>query len=720
MARYQTRIGNHKDSILRFKRKIIKGKGIMTKDQEQLDWKCINTIRFLSADAIQKADSGHPGICLGAAPMAYVLWDRYLRYNPADPRWFNRDRFVLSAGHGSMLLYSLLHLTGYELPLEELKSFRQWGSMTPGHPENVLTPGVEATTGPLGQGLANAVGMALAEAHLAAVFNRPGHEIVDHYTYALAGDGCLMEGLTAEASSLAGHLGLGKLIVLYDDNQISLAGSTGIDFTEDVGGRYEAYGWQVIKVADGNDLNAIDQALRRAREEKNRPTLIMVRTVIACCAPTKAGTFGAHGSPLGEEEIAGAKKRLNWPLSPPFFIPDEALEYFRGALKRGGERESAWKEALKQYGEAFPEAAAELQRIIAGKLPSGWTSGLPTFPPGSPPVATRAASGKVMQALAKNIPELIGGSADLNPSTKTTLNGYGDFQSPRTDRDDLQGVVGDEWGYAGRNIHFGVREHAMGSIAVGMALHGGVIPYTATFLVFSDYMRPAIRLAALSQKHVLFIFSHDSIGLGEDGPTHQPVEHLMALRAIPNLIVIRPADATETIAAWEAALEEKETPVALVFTRQNVAVLDRSDLAPAEGLSRGGYVLWESSAGQPDIILIGTGSEVEIALAAGRKLAGEGAAVRVVSMPSWELFDRQNREYRESVLPPEVTARVAVEAGVTIGWERYIGLRGAAVGVDRFGASAPGPVLYEKLGITPEEVVRRAREVMGGQIIGNR
>ncbi|MFH1038107.1 MAG: transketolase [PVC group bacterium] len=685
----------------------------MTKEQEQLDWKCINTIRFLSADAVQKADSGHPGICLGAAPMAYVLWDRYLRHNPADPQWFNRDRFVLSAGHGSMILYSLLHLTGYDLPLEELKSFRQWGSLTPGHPENHLTPGVEATTGPLGQGVANAVGMALAEAHLAAVYNRPGHEIVDHHTYAIAGDGCLMEGLTSEACSLAGHLGLGKLIVLYDDNRISLAGSTALDFTEDVGGRYEAYGWQVIMVADGNDLDALDDALRRAREEKNRPTLIMVRTVIGCCAPTKAGTFGSHGSPLGEEEIAGAKKRMEWPVEPAFFIPDDALEHFRAALKRGEDREAEWKKALKRYEEAYPEPAAEFARVMAGKLPAGWDRDLPVFPPDSPPAATRSVSGKVMQVLAKNIPELIGGSADLNPSTKTTLNGYGDFQPPRSSPDGLQGVVGQEWGYAGRNIHFGVREHAMGSIAVGMALHGGIIPYTATFLVFSDYMRPAIRMAALSRAHVLFLFSHDSIGLGEDGPTHQPVEQLMALRTIPNLVVIRPADATETVAAWKAALEERETPVALVFTRQDVPVLARARLTPADGLLQGGYVLWESSGGGPEVILIGTGSEVEIALAAGRELAGEGAAVRVVSMPSWELFDRQPREYRESVLPPEVTARVAVEAGVTTGWEHYVGLRGAVIGLDRFGASAPGPVLYEKLGITPGEVVRRAREVMG-------
>ena len=683
----------------------------MTKESASIDQKCINTIRFLSADAIQKANSGHPGICLGAAPMAYILWNRYLRHNPADPGWVDRDRFVLSAGHGSMLLYSLLHLTGYDLPLDELKSFRQWGSLTPGHPECGLTPGVEATTGPLAQGLSNAVGMALAEAHLAARYNRPGYDIVDHHTYALAGDGCLMEGLSAEACSLAGHLGLGKLIVLYDDNLISLAGSTALAFTEDVEKRYEAYGWQVLNVSDGNDLAGIDGAVRAAREETERPSLIMVRTVIGYGAPRKEGTFGAHGSPLGEEEIAAAKQAIDWPVEPAFFIPDDALAHLRLARRRGEELESEWSSAFARYAAAYPGEAAEFKRVMAGELPRQWDAGLPEFPPGSPPAATRAVSGEVMQVLAKNIPELMGGSADLDPSTKTALIGRGDYQPPSTSSEGLQGKVGESWDYSGRNIHFGVREHAMGAIAVGMALHGGIMPYTATFLVFSDYMRGAIRMAALSGQHVIFIFTHDSIGVGEDGPTHQPTEQIMALRTIPNLIVIRPADANETVEAWKAAVELRKEPVALIFTRQNLPVLDRSRYGPASGLLKGGYTLWDSSGEDPEVILIGTGSELEIALAAGEELAAEDVKVRVVSMPSWELFDRQPREYRESVLPPQVTARVAVEAGITTGWEHYTGLNGAIVGLDRFGASAPGETLYEKFGITPEAVARRARKM---------
>ena len=684
----------------------------MTNNQIKIDRKCINTIRFLSADAIQKANSGHPGICLGAAPMAYVLWDRYLRHNPADPEWSDRDRFLLSAGHGSMLLYSLLHLAGYDLSLDALKSFRQWGSLTPGHPEYGLTPGVEATTGPLGQGVSNAVGMAMAEAHLAAVYNRPDHKIVDHYTYALVGDGCLMEGVTSEACSLAGHLQLGKLIVLYDDNQISLAGSTSLDFSEDVKGRYEAYGWQVLKVADGNDLEEIDRAINTAREETGKPSLIMVRTVIGYGAPNKQGTFGSHGSPLGKEEIAAAKEAMDWPVEPAFFIPEDARAHFRLERESGKKSEAGWKKNFSGYEAAYPKEAAEFQRIMAGRLPENWEKGLPEFPADSSPVATRAVSGQVMQVLAKNIPELMGGSADLDPSTKTALIGLGDYQSPETAGGEVQGKVGESWDYSGRNIHFGVREHAMGSIAVGLALHGGILPYTATFLVFSDYMRGALRVAALSAQHVIFVFTHDSIGVGEDGPTHQPVEQIMALRAIPNLTVIRPADANETVEAWKAAVELSGEPVALVFTRQNVPVLDRRRFAPAAGLLKGGYTLWDSSGEEPEVILIGTGSELEIALTAGEELASGDIRVRVVSMPSWELFDRQPQEYRESVLPPRVTARVAVEAGITTGWEHYTGLNGAIVGLDRFGASAPAPILYEKFGITPEAVARRAREIL--------
>ncbi len=683
----------------------------MTEQPNDIDLLSINTIRFLSADAVQKANSGHPGICLGAAPMAYCLWKRFLDHDPGDPEWFDRDRFVLSAGHGSMLLYSLLHLFGYDLPLEEIKNFRQWGSITPGHPENFLTPGVEATTGPLGQGLANAVGMAIAEAHLAARFNRPGHTIIDHRTYSLVGDGCMMEGLSAEASSLAGHLRLGKLIVLYDDNLISLAGSTGLAFSEDVEERYRAYGWQVLRVADGNDREAIEEAIAAAREETGKPSLVMVRTVIGCGAPGKEGSFKAHGSPLGPEAIAGAKQAAGWPAEPEFFIPPEVLEHCR----RGDGRAAQWREKFEVYRKEHPGPAAELERIVAGELPEGWDEGLPVFSAGDPPAATRVVSGKVMQVLGGKIPELIGGSADLNPSTKTTLDGRGDFQSPGVPDEGLEGKAGGEWGYGGRNIHFGVREHAMGSIAVGLALHRGVIPYTATFLVFSDYQRPAIRMAALSRQRVIFIFTHDSIGVGEDGPTHQPVEQLMALRTIPNLTVIRPADAGETVEAWKAALKEREGPTALVLTRQNLPVIDRELYGPAEGLRRGGYILKEAAGGRPEAILIATGSEVAVALAAGEELDAAGTPARVVSLPSWEIFDRQDREYRDRVLPPEVTTRLSVEAGVTPGWERYVGLKGAAVGIDRFGASAPGEVIFEKLGFTAGEVAERVRKMGSGE-----
>jgi transketolase len=681
-------------------------------DQATLDERCINTIRFLAVDAIQKANSGHPGMPMGAAAMTYCLWQQHLKHNPAHPGWADRDRFILSGGHGSMLLYALLHLTGYDLPLSEIQSFRQWGSKTAGHPESHLTPGVEVITGPLGQGLSNAVGMALAEAHLAARYNRPDHTIVDHFTYVIASDGDLMEGVAAEACSLAGHLGLGKLIVLFDDNRISLAGSTALAFTEDVGKRFEAYGWHVQHVANGNDLTAIDAALRAAKDEISRPSLICVHTIIGYGAPNKQDTFQTHGSPLGPEEVRAAKENLGWPFEPTFFIPEDVSEHFRRALQDGEAKEVEWEAAFSRYAELYPDEAGEFIRRMSGELPPGWDAALPTFQADPKGIATRKASEAVMQAIATGVPELMGGSADLNPSTFSWLKGFGDFQSPKPAPDGLQGAVGGEWGYGGRNVHFGVREHAMGAIATGMALHGGFIPYTATFLIFSDYMRPPMRLAAMAKARVVYIFTHDSIGLGEDGPTHQPIEQLMNLRAVPNLTVIRPADAAETVEAWRMALLKSDGPTALIFSRQGLPVLDRTECAPAETLQRGGYVLWESAKDAPEVILIGTGSETHLALEAGKKLAAEGVRVRVVALPSWELFDCQPKKYRETVLPPDVTARVAVEAGIKLGWERYVGLKGAIVGMEGFGASAPAQVLYEKFGITVEGVVQTAKGLL--------
>ena len=681
-------------------------------DSGTLEQTCINTIRFLAADAVQKANSGHPGMPMGAAPMAYVLWTKHLKHNPSDPKWADRDRFILSAGHGSMLLYALLHLTGYDLPLSELQSFRQWGSKTAGHPESHITPGVEATTGPLGQGISNAVGMAIAEAHLGSRFNRPNHTIVDHFTYVIASDGDLMEGVASEACSLAGMLSLGKLIVLFDDNRISLAGSTALTFTEDVGKRFEAYGWHVQRVDDGNNLKAIDTALDTAKDELSRPSLISVRTVIGYGSPNKQGSFSAHGSPLGLDELAAAKKNMGWPAEPDFLIPDDALEQFRQAVSHGKIRQAEWEAAISQYSQVFPEQAAEFKRRITGELPHGWEKDLPAFQPDQKGIATRKASETLLQALAPRIPELMGGSADLNPSTFSWLKGFGDFASPKASSEGVQGLVSGEWGYGGRNVHFGVREHAMGSIATGMALHGSLIPYTATFLVFSDYMRPPIRLAALSECRAIFIFTHDSIGLGEDGPTHQPVEHVMNLRAVPNLSVIRPSDAVETVEAWRAALLRNDGPTALIFTRQGVPVLDRTGCQGAQALHQGGYILWESAKDMPQVILIGTGSETHIALEAGKKLAAEHIRVRVVSLPSWELFDSQPKDYRDSVLPPGVKARVAVEAGIKLGWEHYVGLEGTVIGMDGFGASAPASVLYEKFGITVDHVVQTAKELV--------
>ncbi|MBI4483729.1 MAG: transketolase [Acidobacteria bacterium] len=655
-----------------------------------VDQLCVNTLRFLAVDAVERARSGHPGMPLGAAPMAYVLWTRFLRHNPRNPAWFNRDRFILSAGHGSALLYALLHLSGYDLPLEELKQFRQWGGMTPGHPEYGHTPGVEATTGPLGQGFAMGVGMALAEQFLARCFNQPGLPLVDHYTYALVSDGDLMEGVASEAASLAGTLRLGRLIYLYDDNHISIEGETDLAFTENVRCRFEAYGWQVLRVADGNDLDGIDTAIRAAQAENQRPSLIIVRTHIGYGSP-KQDTADAHGEPLGPMPLRATKEALGWPLEPSFLIPEEALGHFRGAVERGNEWETKWEALRAAYRRKYPELARQLDQAMDGELPAGWDADLPVFRPEERPMATRTASGKVMNALAGRLPGLMGGSADLAPSTRTTLIGYGDLGFDEA---------------CGHNVHFGVREHAMAAIVNGMALHGGAIPYGATFLVFSDYMRPALRLAALMQTRAIFIFTHDSIALGEDGPTHQPVEHLMSLRAIPGLTVLRPADANEAAAAWRVAIQRRG-PTALVLTRQSVPVLDPHRYPVARGVLRGAYVLAEAENGDPELILVATGSEVHLALAARERLASQGVRARVVSMPSWELFDEQPPEYRRQMLPSRVP-RLAMEAGISRGWRDYVGDAGDVIGVDRFGASAPGDVVYEKLGFHVDRVVERA------------
>ena len=669
----------------------------MTGNHSNLDHLCINTIRTLAMDGVQKANSGHPGMPMGTADMAYVLWTQFLKHNPANPAWPDRDRFILSAGHGSMLLYSLLHLTGYDLPLDELKNFRQWGSRTPGHPEYGLTPGVEMTTGPLGQGFATGVGMAIAERFLAAHFNRPGHTIVDHFTYAIVSDGDLMEGISHEAASLAGHLRLGKLIYLYDDNGITIEGSTDLAFSEDVAARFRAYGWHVQQV-DGYDLAAIAGAIRAAQAETMRPSLIIARTHIGFGSPHKQDTAGVHGSPLGEEELRLTKQNLGWPVEPPFHIPDQALARFRQAVERGRDWETDWQTRFAAYAAAYPELAAEWEMAMSGELPPGWDADLPVFKPEDGPLATRVASGKVLNALAPRLPTLIGGAADLAPSNKTYLNGQGDFEA------DTPG---------GRNLHFGVREHAMGAILNGLTLHGGVITYGGTFLVFSDYMRPAIRLAAMMELPVIYVFTHDSIGIGEDGPTHQPIEQLAALRAIPGLTVIRPADANETVEAWRVALTHRDGPVALALTRQKLPTLDRARLAPADGLARGAYILAEAENGQPEVIIIATGSEVHVALAAQELLAQRGVAARVVNMPSWELFERQPRDYRHAVLPPAITARLAVEAGVAQGWHRYVGPAGDVVSIERFGASAPYKVLWEKFGFTAENVATRALALLG-------
>ena len=662
------------------------------KSIEQLS---INTIRILAIDAVQRANSGHPGLPMGAAPMAYVLWQRHLRHNPKDPHWHNRDRFVLSAGHGSMLLYALLYLTGYDLSMDDLQSFRQWGSRTPGHPECRLTPGVEATTGPLGQGTANAVGMAIAERILAQRFNRPGHTIVDHRTYAIVSDGDLMEGISSEAGSLAGHLRLGKLIYLYDCNHISLDGPTSLTFsTEDVAARYRAYGWHVLEVTDGDtDTEAIEAAIVAAEAQVLRPSLIVVRTTIAYGSPHKHGTSEAHGSPLGVEEVALTKQALGWDPQRSFYVPETALAHFRSAVERGRQAQAQWEERFNAYARAYPELAEEWRRVMRGDLPEGWQTEIPTFAP-TDAQATRQAGGKVLNAIAKRVPELLGGDADLSISTSTALKEAGSFD----------GQTG-----AGRNFHFGVREHTMGAIANGMAYHRGLRPFVATFFVFSDYMRPAVRLAALNELPVIFVWTHDSVALGEDGPTHQPIEHLMSLRAMPHLMVIRPCDANETAEAWRWAMQHRDGPVALVLTRQKLPVLDRTALAPAAGLARGAYVLADAAGGAPQAIVIATGSEVHVALAARTLLAAEGIGTRVVSMPCWETFAAQDEAYRESVLPAVVKARVSVEAGVTFGWHRWIGESGVAIGIDRYGASAPGEINLQKFGFTAENVAQAVR-----------
>jgi transketolase len=659
----------------------------------ELDQLCINTIRALSLDAVQKANSGHPGLPLGAAPMAYVLWTRFLRHNPRNPKWDNRDRFLLSAGHGSMLIYSLLHLTGYDLPLDELKNFRQFGSKTPGHPEYGLTPGVEITTGPLGQGFANGVGMAMGAAHLGAKFNKEGFPVIDHYVYAIVSDGDLMEGVASEAASLAGHLKLGKLIYLYDDNHVTIEGFTSLAFSEDVPKRFEAYGWHTLTVTDGNNLEDIEAAISEAQSVTDKPSLISVKTVIGFGMPTQ-GTRKAHSDAPGEDAVKETKRHLGWPEDKQFYIPEEALAHFRQAIQHGEQFEAEWHELVETYEQQHPEEAKTFRTTMSGDLPEGWEDHLPKFEDAKP-VATRVASGEVINALAPVMPMLIGGSADLGVSNNTDIKEGGSFEAGT---------------YDGRILHFGVREHAMGSTMTGISLNGGLIPYGGTFLTFSDYMRPAIRLAALSEVQVIYVFTHDSIGLGEDGPTHQPIEHLAALRAIPHLFVIRPADPAEVSEAWRIAILRRSAPTALALTRQKVPVIDRKKFAKADGLRRGAYVL--ADAETPRLILIATGSEVSLAMEAREKLEGEGVPTRVVSMPCWELFDEQAQEYRDEVLPPTINARLAIEAGVRQGWDRYVGPVGNVVCLDRFGASAPGEVALRELGFNVDNVLQHARGLL--------
>ncbi len=668
-------------------------------DYGSLTWRSINAIRFLSVDAVQKAKSGHPGTPMALAPLSYLLWTKYLRYNPRNPDWPGRDRFVLSCGHASMLLYSLLYLTGFDLSLEEVKAFRQWGSKTPGHPEAGHTPGVEVTTGPLGQGIGNAVGMAMASRLLAHRFNRPGHEIVSHRIVVLCSDGDLMEGVASEAASLAGFHRLGNLVAFYDDNRITIEGSTDLAFREDVASRFRACGWNVLAVEDGNtDLAGMSRAIEKAFAERERPTLVVVRTRIAFGSPNKENTAEAHGSPLGDAEVAITKNALGWPEKPDFLVPEDVLAHFREAVSRGEAAEREWRMKMATYMGAFPDLALEWERVMWGDLPEGWDEGLPSFSHGSGPVATRKASGKVINAIARKVPELAGGSADLAPSTETLISEGGEFLPDAPP--------------GGRNIHFGVREHGMGAVLTGMARHGGVIPYGATFLVFSDYMRGAVRLAALTGVRVIYVFTHDSVGLGEDGPTHQPIEHLASLRAIPNLYVLRPADANETAAAWKIAMKRTAGPTAIALTRQNVPVLPAEEVFREGNVYRGAYILKEGRGGHPAVILLASGSEVHVALEAAKILEEEGVSTRVVSFLCWERFEEQPPEYRRSVLPPSVRARVSVEAAATFGWERYLGDGGAAVGIDRFGASAPSGRIFRELGITPDHVAACARTAL--------
>ncbi len=677
-----------------------------------LDELCVNTIRMLSIDAVQKADSGHPGLPLGSAPMAYTLWTHFLKHNPSNPEWYDRDRFILSAGHGSMLLYSLLHLTGYAISLEEIKQFRQWGSITPGHPEKELTPGVEVTTGPLGQGFANGVGMAMAEAYLAARYNRPGFPIINHFTYGLVSDGDLMEGVASEAASLAGHLRLGKLIYLYDNNHITLSAGTPITFTEDRQKRFDAYGWHTQVIDDGNNLGAIFLAIEAARLETDRPSLILIRTHIGYGSPHKQDTFEAHGSPLGEEEAKLTKQYFGWPEKKAFYVPKEAEKHFRKAVQRGRQMEKKWQAKLAAYSKKYSELAKELQKLIKGELTSGWQENIPQFEADEKGMATRDASGKIMQSFNPNIPGFIGGSADLNSSTKTALINFGNFENPETALGDLQGSLDGGWNYAGRNIFYGVREHAMGAISNGLATFNGIIPFASTFLIFSDYMRPSIRLAALMKLQVIYVFTHDSIAVGEDGPTHQPIEQLASLRAIPQLVVIRPADANETAEAWKIAIEMRHNPVALLLTRQKVPTLDRTQFSSAKGLRRGAYILADPPKKKPAIILIASGSEVSLIVAAKQKLEALKIPVRIVSMPSWELFLAQPKKYRDTIFPPSITARLAVEAGISQGWERFVGERGKIISIEHFGASAPGSTVMRKNGFTVENVCKYAKSIL--------
>ena len=665
-------------------------------DKNELQLKAINTLRFLSADMVQKANSGHPGLPMGAAAIAYTIWIRHLNHNPVNPTWPDRDRFILSGGHGSALLYSLLHLTGYKLTLDDIKNFRQWGSLTPGHPETGLTPGVETTTGPLGQGFSNGVGFAIAERHLASEFNSEKIQVVDHYVYAIITDGDLMEGVASEAASLAGHLRLGKLIYLYDDNHITIDGSTDLAFTEDRQARFDAYGWHTQVVLDGNDVEAIDLAIQFAKKDP-RPSIILCRTQIGFGLPTRQNTSKAHGEPPGDEELNGAKINLNWPIEPRFLIPDAVLDHFRMAVENGRKLESDWNDRLDVYRQMFPEKAYEFIRRLESPLPEGWESSVPSFPTDEKGMASRAASGKIINSINGKIPELMGGSADLAPSNLTWMNGVSAFQAKSPE---------------GRNIHFGVREHGMGAIVNGMALHRGLIPYGSTFLVFSDYMRGALRISALSHIPSIWVYTHDSIGLGEDGPTHQPVEHLAALRAIPNLSVIRPADANETSEAWKSAIMRRDGPTALILSRQSLPTLDRNEYSPASNLSRGAYILADIGTGKPDLILMASGSEVHLILQTAKRIAQEKICIRVVSFPSWDLFRGQEPDYQSKVFPPDVTKRLAVEMGVAQGWERWVGSKGAILSIDHFGASAPANVLFEKFGFTVENIMMKAQELL--------